>query len=126
VNAPLYTYSDAGNNALQQAIWWLEYETDAYIGGPVAGSENSFNNYLVTAAVNATGAGTAANARTINAAYGEWGVAVLTLYSPGPPEIKNQDMLALVPEPTTMVAGALLLLPFAASTVRFIRKNRAV
>jgi hypothetical protein len=29
-----------------------------------------------------------------------------------------------VPEPTTMVAGALLLLPFGASTMRFIRKNR--
>jgi len=29
-----------------------------------------------------------------------------------------------VPEPTTMVAGALLLLPFGASTVRFFRKNR--
>lgn len=30
-----------------------------------------------------------------------------------------------VPEPTTMIAGALLLLPFGASTIRFIRKNRA-
>jgi hypothetical protein len=30
-----------------------------------------------------------------------------------------------VPEPTTVVAGALLLLPFAASTIRFMRKNRA-
>ncbi len=30
-----------------------------------------------------------------------------------------------VPEPTTMVAGALLLLPFGASTLRFLRKNRA-
>jgi len=29
-----------------------------------------------------------------------------------------------VPEPTTMVAGALLLLPFAGSTVRLMRKNR--
>ena len=29
-----------------------------------------------------------------------------------------------VPEPTTVIAGALLLLPFAASTVRFMRKNR--
>jgi len=29
-----------------------------------------------------------------------------------------------VPEPSTVVAGALLLLPFAASTVRFMRKNR--
>jgi len=30
-----------------------------------------------------------------------------------------------VPEPTTIVAGALLLLPFGASTIRFMRKNRA-
>jgi hypothetical protein len=29
-----------------------------------------------------------------------------------------------VPEPTTVIAGALLLLPFAASTVRFLRKHR--
>jgi hypothetical protein len=29
-----------------------------------------------------------------------------------------------IPEPTTMIAGALLLLPFAASTVRYVRKNR--
>jgi hypothetical protein len=33
--------------------------------------------------------------------------------------------LAAVPETSTIVAGALLLLPFAASTVRLIRKNRA-
>jgi len=30
-----------------------------------------------------------------------------------------------VPEPTTLIAGALLLLPFGASTVRFLRKNSA-
>jgi hypothetical protein len=29
-----------------------------------------------------------------------------------------------VPEPTTIIAGALLLLPFGASTVRILRKNR--
>jgi hypothetical protein len=32
--------------------------------------------------------------------------------------------VAVVPEPTTMIAGALLLLPFGASTVRILRKNR--
>jgi hypothetical protein len=31
-----------------------------------------------------------------------------------------------VPEPTTMIAGALLLLPFGASTLRMLRKNRTV
>ena len=32
--------------------------------------------------------------------------------------------LTAVPEPTTLIAGALLLLPFAASTLRRLRKNR--
>jgi hypothetical protein len=32
--------------------------------------------------------------------------------------------LTAVPEPTTMIAGALLLLPFGASTLRMLRKNR--
>ena len=49
-------------------------------------------------------------------------------------EIQYQDadgthtmnlQLNLVPEPTTMIAGALLLLPFGASTLRILRKNRA-
>jgi hypothetical protein len=30
----------------------------------------------------------------------------------------------VVPEPTTVIAGALLLLPFGASTLRILRKNR--
>ena len=32
--------------------------------------------------------------------------------------------LVAVPEPTTMIAGELLLLPFGASTLRILRKNR--
>jgi hypothetical protein len=32
--------------------------------------------------------------------------------------------LVAVPEPTTLIAGALLLLPFAASTLRVLRKNQ--
>ena len=35
----------------------------------------------------------------------------------------NADILVPVPEPTTMIAGALLLLPFAASTLRWKRKK---
>ena len=31
-----------------------------------------------------------------------------------------------LPEPTTMIAGALLLLPFAANTIRFLRKRRGM
>jgi hypothetical protein len=34
------------------------------------------------------------------------------------------NIISDVPEPTTMIAGALLLLPFGASTIRILRKNR--
>ncbi len=122
INAPGYVYNNnTQSDKLQEAIWWLEQETSAFSGSAPLGSESSFNNYLVTAAVTATGAGTAANARLIDA-NGEWGVMALNLYTG--PDVYNQDMLAIVPEPATMIAGALLLLPFGASTIRFLRKNR--
>jgi hypothetical protein len=45
------------------------------------------------------------------------------------PEVAtSQDMILIggaVPEPTTIIAGALLLLPFGASTIRVLRRNRA-
>jgi len=34
------------------------------------------------------------------------------------------DVFVPVPEPSTLVAGALLLLPFGASTLRILRKSR--
>jgi hypothetical protein len=40
------------------------------------------------------------------------------------PEAYGDATLTAVPEPTTMIAGALLLLPFGASTLRMLRKNR--
>jgi len=48
--------------------------------------------------------------------------------SSGPwiPATPGQDVLAPVPEPTTLIAGALLLLPFGASTLRILRKSRMV
>jgi hypothetical protein len=39
-------------------------------------------------------------------------------------DVNVQVYGTVVPEPTTMIAGALLLLPFGASTLRVLRKNR--
>ena len=39
-------------------------------------------------------------------------------------QISNFSVYNAVPEPTTMIAGALLLLPFGASTIRYFRKSR--
>jgi len=94
--------------ALQQAIWWLEAEP----GGVNTGLAGTF---LAEAQVAVGGDIT----RNANGAYG---VDALNLGAPG----AVQDQLVVVPEPTTVVAGALLLLPFGASTLRILRKqNRA-
>jgi hypothetical protein len=39
--------------------------------------------------------------------------------------IPDSTYNTVVPEPTTMIAGALLLLPFGMSTIRMLRKKRA-
>ena len=61
---------------------------------------------------------------------GEFLLAWEDLTIGGGAEPDFQDMIVKVnavpvPEPTTMIAGALLLLPFGASTLRILRKNRA-
>jgi hypothetical protein len=76
----------------------------------------------VAAAVAATGAADAFAARNIDANYA-YNVGVLNLYSNDGLTKVNQDMLVIVPEPSTYVAAALLLLPFGASTLRILRKK---
>jgi hypothetical protein len=41
-----------------------------------------------------------------------------------PSDVNVQVYGTVVPEPTTMIAGALLLLPFGASTLRVLRKRQ--
>lgn len=55
-------------------------------------------------------------------ANGVYGVAALNLYTSS--GARAQDQLVIVPEPTTVIAGALLLLPFGASTLRLFCRNR--
>jgi hypothetical protein len=57
--------------------------------------------------------------------YSQFGTPPGTGGTTSTPEEWSRFLVATpVPEPTTMIAGALLLLPFAASTLRMIRKNR--
>lgn len=74
-------YDNSEENALQQAIWWLENET----GG--------VKNYFVTAAVDALGLGALDNTqlRALNATYGEFGTYVLNTGSA--PNYGGQDIL---------------------------------
>jgi hypothetical protein len=52
--------------------------------------------------------------------YGAFGVEALDLHD----GTFQPQLIEPVPEPTTMLAGALLLLPLAASSMRILRRNR--
>lgn len=98
-------------NDLQAAIWWLE--------GEALGAKNHF----ITDAETLFGWTDAQIQANANGAYG---VIALNLWDANGSSTNpnKQPMLAIVPEPSTVIAGALLLLPFGVSTVRILRKNK--
>jgi hypothetical protein len=99
-------------NDLQAAIWWLE--------GEALGVRNNFID-LAEAALGK-------DDTTIKGdANGAYGVVALNLYDANGSSTSpnKQPMLGIVPEPSTVIAGALLLLPFGVSTVRILRKNKS-
>jgi len=109
---------------LQVAIWYLEGEVGSLVFNGADGS--AFYNDAVAAA-------TAAGKNVTDDSDGAYGVIALNLFN-GPYATQvtingvtynlNQDQLAIVPEPATVIAGALLLLPLGASTLRILRRNR--
>jgi hypothetical protein len=105
-----YTYG-AGRSTtageLQQAIWWLEDEAGGYQNQFITDAENTLHLDDIGIKADANGA---------------YGVMALNLGAAG----AVQDQLVIVvPEPATVLAGALLLLPFGASTLRILRKKIA-
>ena len=96
---------------MQEAIWYLEDEIPA-----VTDPLNPFL-YGANGAITLFGlAGAKAN-NTYDST-----VVVLNLWNAdGSPA---QDQLTVVPEASTMIAGALLVLPLGASALRVLRKNR--
>jgi hypothetical protein len=113
----------ANAGALQDAIWYLEGETTTLAYN---GADGTY--YYNLAKLNA-GSGSLSDTQVMADSLGAYGVIALNLFTggndtPDNPGSRAQDQLAIVPEPTTMIAGALLLLPFGASTLRILRKRQ--
>jgi hypothetical protein len=104
-----YTYGSdrtASATLLQEAIWWLQ--------GQTWGVKDSFITTAETAL--------SLNDTTImGEANGAYGVYALNL---GNPDSVQDQLVVAVPEHSTIIAGALLLVPLAASTLRILRKTR--
>lgn len=145
-----YTVTSIGNNALYNGTanpvpitLGVAYLYSQFAAGTLSGYDYSYGSGRVASAGNLQNAiwtllgegaygitGTAYNALVAwdpnqadwtLAANGAYGVADMVLGVPG----GNQDQLVIVvPEATTIIAGALLLLPFGASTLRILRRNR--
>jgi hypothetical protein len=120
--------------AVQLAVWEALYDTGNPDGFSFTDASGRFeaSNGASTAAGTAkswldAALGATGNHLSISHPLYEGYLLQPVLADGNTPDISVQEMLfniTPVPEPTTMIAGALLLLPFGASTLRFVRRNR--
>jgi hypothetical protein len=112
-NPGSYTAANAAD--LQNAIWWMEEEITT--AQRTAGATTLINTAKSALGLNAL-SDTALRATD---AIGAFSVVALNVYSNPAQTILNQDMLAMVPEPSTYAAAALLMLPVLAQARRMRR-----
>ena len=124
-----FTFGNRKDNAglLQNAFWMLEDEI-----GPGSPLYNLNNPYLLKAESALGGSSLSDIHGDSNGAYD---VVALNLFNgPNYQDVQNpagvhfhinQDQLGIIPEPSTVIAGALLVLPFGASVVRIVRRKVA-
>lgn len=135
---PLFggTGNNAANDALQEAIWSLQKQS--YTGITLGGSSTSYLNTvsadfasdLAAASSAATAAGETSD--EVNA-LGAFGVEALNMtvvgntssyVQPQLVELGNGSQTSSVPEPSTVFAGVMLLLPLGVGVSRALRRNR--
>jgi hypothetical protein len=133
-NGGLVISTAAQAGQVQNAIWYLENEISLAQLSTMNGVDGTSYYTLAKTGTSTT------DTTVFNDSLGAYDVIALNLFNGayatqvtknGTTYYLNQDQLAIdagftpVPEPTTIIAGALLLLPFGASTLRILRKNRA-
>ena len=105
-------------NNMQYTIWYLQGLLNGYVDP--RGYDYSSVLGGVTGTVDQLEAATGKTLAQLQAnGDGAFGVEAMNLH-----DGIYQPQLIKVPEPTTMIAAALLLLPFGASTLRILRRNR--
>jgi hypothetical protein len=110
-------------NAVQAAIWLFQGDLSGTDGTYDSEDSTDLGSLLAPILTDVETATHMTLAQLKENGNGAYGVEALNLYT-GTPSSYNQPQLVIVPEPTTMIAGALLLLPFGASTLRILRKRQ--
>jgi hypothetical protein len=128
-----YTYKDGSGNIssatlLQNTFWALEGEiTNSKLLKSIFSTANIFYCDLIAQF------GKISNAEKDAGADNCYGVAVMNLYSPKDGKLAQSQLVRVstcpppvsVPEPSTIVAGALLLLPLGVSALKILRRKQA-
>jgi hypothetical protein len=114
----------ANANAVQATIWYLQGDLNGMIDPEDSHDLSGYINSILPGLETASGLSLA---QLQADGGGIYGVRAMNLYAAldgnGNPTGVSQPQLTAVPEPTTMIAGALLLLPFGASAARIMRKK---
>ena len=133
--AYLYSQFLAGNaaysniNAVQATIWYLQGNLTKN-GNGTGGigfydPENHQNLFNLVNPILVSLEGYVDLSQLMANGNGAFNVSVMNLYSdPDGSKFAQPQLYSPVPEPSTIVAGALLLLPFGVSTLRIMRKNK--
>ena len=114
-------------DAVQATIWYLQGDLNGTVDPENNNDLSGYINSILPRLEHDTGLGLLALEAN---GTGLFHVNVMNLYAYSDGTGVSQPQLAdprfvPVPEPTTMISGALLLLPFGASTLRIMRRNRA-
>jgi hypothetical protein len=120
---------DGNNQLLSGTVNWMQVSTSTGNGNPVGvNAQLTVNISGVTYSGNNADLQTLDNLAALN--FGSMDLSfsfnpgqTLTQLSTGPSQQTAFSGALSVPEPTTMVAGAMLLLPFGASTLRILRRK---
>ena len=118
-------YAGAGNaNAVQAAIWYLQGDLNGYVDPENNVNLSTYVNSILTKVL-ADNPTWTLNSLTQNG-NGYANVFAMNLYTTASTQggYAQPQLFQAVPEPSTVIAGALMLLPFCISTLRILRKSK--
>jgi hypothetical protein len=107
------------NDALQDAIWTLQGQSLA--GVTFYPDSTAYQNFMDAAANAAAVANISSDQNNANGAFGVYALDMVS----GGTYAQPQLCMVPVPEPDTILAGALMLLPFGAGALRLVRRRLA-
>jgi hypothetical protein len=115
--------NDGENDALQGLIWYLQGQSTTKPEGVTYSPDSGFYTTFLNDVMSAASKAGVSDTSDANGAFGVYALNLYTGSSSDPTYAQPQLCLVTTPEPTTFLAGTLMLLPFGSSAFRQLRKK---